>query len=147
MFTAVATDKMGGMSAPDRHEVRKARGAALEAWVEEIDLPIARLARHADIDRATIYAAFRGEASERSYDKLEAAREYITAHPHDEPEAPTEYIPATEAPGIVTIRMDGVFGAQSISFSGPADNIDEIKRLSLEFLREAREGTASSPEG
>lgn len=50
-----------------------------------------------------------------------------------------EYIPSSESASPFTIEMAGVFGVQSVTFSGPAEDMDAVRKAAVEFLREARE--------
>ena len=109
---------------------RAERGQRLQDWLDQSGVDVTRLARHAGIkSRQTVYAALRGEASEATYAKLEAARDYITAHPHDEPEEPRA-VASTET-GIIEVELTDVYGVGRIAVRGPVGNAAEME----EFVR------------
>ena len=46
-------------------------------------------------------------------------------------------------PDLVTIEMTGVFGIESVTFSGPPEDADAIRAAAAQFVRDLREGGAS----
>jgi transcriptional regulator with XRE-family HTH domain len=120
----------------------RGRGAAIER--RRLRLGIDSIHAFADAtgkDRGALTRAESGTASERTYKFLEAwldAREHENSSERDDAglDAPE---PVRAAPGIVTIEMHGVFGIENVTFSGPADQADEVSRLAAEFMRNARD--------
>jgi hypothetical protein len=95
-------------------------------------------------DRGALTRAENGTASERTYTFLEA---WLDAREHEmesERDAAAELAapPANGIPGVVTIEMQGVFGVEQVTFSGPAGQGAEVAKLAAEFMRNARKQAA-----
>lgn len=127
MVTATFPAKMPPMV--NQGSSRAERGERLKAWQESTGIEVTRLARHAGLSTQSVYNAFVGKAGENTYTKLEAARDYITEHPHDEPDEPQAVV-STES-GIIEVELTDVYGVGRIAVRGPVGNAAEME----EFVR------------
>jgi hypothetical protein len=138
---------MRGMSA-DKDDPRVARGKALADALEErkkTGLTMRKLTRFASLTDPTWYAAIKGEASEDSYDAFEQAIQEWDANPTDRVEERRRARSASSTKAIpFTIEMKGVFGVESVTFSGPPDDTEAVQQAAVEFVRKIREATGKS---
>lgn len=129
-----AADTLASMT----DDLNESRSNRLASRMEELAINKAALAKASGKSRNTIDKALAGSPTMRPatyedlfrvLDKLEADRQ--PGVERYEPEG---------VPDLVTIQMTGVFGIESVTFSGPTDDAEAIKQAAVDFVRQVREG-------
>lgn len=134
-MTAInAGDKMSPMT--NNHV--EPRSNRLARRLEELGISKAALHTASKKSRNTIDKALAGDPKVRpaTYDDLFRVLDDLEA---DRQDGVQHYTP-DGAPDLVTIQMTGVFGIESVTFSGPTDDADAIKQAAVDFVRQVREG-------
>lgn len=123
------------------------RGADIRRRREGLGIiSIRKFADAVGLNRATVTRAEEGTAAERTYSFLETWLDEherklgspagdLAQHEETPATAPSDH----DTTSLVRIRMSGVFGIEDVTFEGPADQADEVRRLAVEFMREVRE--------
>lgn len=59
---------------------------------------------------------------------------------------PQRWVASDTPTDIVKIELKGVFGVESVTFSGPTEDVDAVKQAAVDFVRQLRENVAESGE-
>lgn len=135
-MTAIMRDERTG---PMAAEANAARAKRLGERMDELGIKKSPLAMASKKSRNTIDKALAGDPKVRdvTYDDLFRVLDEIE---EDRDAAVGHYTP-DGVPELVTIEMTGVFGIESVTFSGPPEDADTITQKAVEFVRQLREGT------
>jgi transcriptional regulator with XRE-family HTH domain len=92
-------------------------------------------------DRGAVTRAEKGDprTTENTFALLEAWLDQREEEFKSEREPAQDERPGPAPEGVVTIAMEGVFGIESVTFSGPPEQADEVRRLAIEFMRDVRD--------
>lgn len=127
----MSTSKVIGMS--------ETRGQQLQRRMEALGMNKTQLHQASGLSPKTISRALSDWPQtrpatftnlERVIDEIEGSRE-----PGED-----EYVPGSEVATPFTIEMHGVFGVESVTFSGAPTDMEKIRQAAAEFVREARSG-------
>lgn len=135
-MTAINTGaKMASMT-DDLNEPRSKR---LADRMEQLGLNKAALHEASGKSRGTIDKALAGDPKVREATYADLFR--VLDHIEDDRQSGTKMFEPDGVPDLMTIQMTGVFGIESVTFSGPSEDADAIKQAAADFVRQVREGT------
>jgi hypothetical protein len=145
--TAARGSERGTIRAMTNEDPRIERGKALERALEERrpDMTQNRLLSEAGLSAPTWKKVITGAAAISSYEAIEEAIREWDENPDDRESWGRERgagSPGKEAgaPGVpFTIEVKGVFGIESVTFSGPPTDAEAIQQAAIEFVRKARD--------
>lgn len=131
--------KSGATMTPMSENLNEPRSKRLAERMDELDMKVMPLAKASGIARNTIYNALAGKANARetTYATLFRVLDDIEA---DRQSGVERYEPEG-VPDLVTIQMTGVFGIESVTFSGPTEDAEAIKQAAADFVRQMRESS------
>jgi hypothetical protein len=117
-------------------------GRMLAKRMKELGVSKMALFQASGVSRNTINAALADTPKTRpaTYANLMRVLDDIEA---DRADGPKRWVPS-EGGNLVTIAMHGVFGVESVTFSGPAEDVDAVRQAAVDFVRQVREGIAES---
>lgn len=120
-------------------EPNAAKAQQLADRMEQLGIKKAGLATASGKSRNTIDKALAGDTKVRpaTYTDLFRVLDDIEA---DREPGPQHYTPDGVA-DLVTIEMTGVFGIESVTFSGPVEDAEVVRQQAADFVRQIREGT------
>jgi transcriptional regulator with XRE-family HTH domain len=120
-------------------DLNESRSKRLADRMDELDINKAALAKASGASRNTIDKALAGSPTMRpaTYDNLFRVLDALEA---DRQPGVERYEPEG-ALDVMTIQMTGVFGIESVTFSGPTGDAESIKQAAADFVRQVREGT------
>ena len=140
MSTLDIPDRLTPMTAqPTPNE---ARGAEIEARMKADGIKLARLARLAGgISRTTVYAAFRGEASDETMTALEEALDYAAENPGDVPEQAGAVQKVGDQMVEFEVNIDAI--GVRVVVRGPIENAAMLEAEAAKLIRDMRSDTGT----
>lgn len=120
-------------------DLNESRSKRLVSRMDELGLTKSALAKASGASRNTIDKALAGDPKMRpaTYDNLFRVLDAL----EDDRRPGVERYEPEGTPDLFTIQMAGVFGVESVTFSGTAADADIIKQAAADFVRQVREGT------
>lgn len=129
---------MGAKLAFMSDDLNESRSKRLADRIDELGLSKSGLAASSGVSRNTIDKALAAGSKVRpaTYDNLFRVMDALEA----DRQPGVDVFKPNGVPDLVTISMVGVFGIESVTFSGPTADAEVIKQAAADFVRQVREG-------
>lgn len=133
MITHNPSAKLAGMNT----DPPQTSGQVLRARMDELGVTKTDLSTASGVSRNTINSALADDPKTRpaTYDNL-----FRVLVELDADRAERDRRASSEDVGLFTISMRGVFGVESVTFSGPPEDVDAVRHAAADFVKQVREG-------
>lgn len=135
---SVITQDMGAKLAHMATDRPMTPGQTLKDRMAEVGASKTQLHEASGVSRNTINSALEDDPRTRpsTYANLLRVLDDIAA---ERGETVKRYVSSEDA-GLITIAMQGVFGVESVTFSGPPEDADVVRQAAVDFVKQVREG-------